>query len=274
MDQIIIQNLTVFARHGVLPEENRLGQKFVISATLSLDLKDAGKADDLTKTIDYAYVCRQIEAFLTEHTFQLIESCAEQLAEHLFLLHEQIKEIELMIKKPWAPIMQPVEYVGVKIKRARHKAYIALGSNMGEKEQYLQKALSLLNNHPACKVVACSDFITTKPYGKTDQDDFLNGVCAVETLLSPHDLLSLLHETEAACNRVRTERWGPRTLDLDILFYDDAIIQTKDLIIPHIDLHHRRFVLQPLAQIAPYYIHPIYQKPLLQLLEELPQEDF
>ena len=272
MDQILIKNLTVFANHGVLEAENVLGQKFILSAVLDLDIQQAAQSDDLTKTIDYGSVCREMQLFLSQHTFQLIETCAEKLIMHLLLLYPQIQSIDLTLEKPWAPIKMPLDSVGVHLKRARHIAYIALGSNMGDKEAYLQKALQLIDQEPACKVLARSNFITTKPYGNTSQDDFLNGVCKIETLFSPENLLAFLHQIEYACNRVRSEHWGPRTLDLDIIFYDDIILQTTDLTIPHIDMHNRRFVLEPLNQIAPYYLHPVYQKRICELFNLLPNE--
>jgi len=270
MDQILIKNLTVFANHGVLEAENVLGQKFVLSAVLELDVHQAAQDDDLTKSIDYGSVCYEIQRFLSQHTFRLLETCAEKLITHLLLLYPPIQSIDLTLEKPWAPIKLPIDSVGVRLKRARHIAYIALGSNMGDKEAHLQRALQLLDQESACKVLDVSTFIVTKPYGNTMQDDFLNGVCKIETLLSPQDLLDCLHKIETVCGRVRTEHWGPRTLDLDIIFYDDIILQAKNLTIPHIDMHNRRFVLEPLNQIAPYYLHPVYEKRVCELLKLLP----
>ena len=114
-----------------------------------------------------------------------------------------------------------------------------------------------------------SDFITTAPYGGVEQDDFLNGALKLRTLLPPEELLDRLHEIEAQANRKRIIHWGPRTLDLDILLYDDLILDTPDLYIPHIEMQKRDFVLEPLAQIAPYARHPVYQRTVSQLLELL-----
>ena len=97
----------------------------------------------------------------------------------------------------------------------------------------------------------------------------MNGVIAVKTLLSPIQLLNRLHEIEAAADRRREVHWGPRTLDLDILFYDDLVLSEDDLVIPHPEIPKRDFVLRPMAQIAPYFVHPVYHKTIMQLWEQL-----
>ena len=105
--------------------------------------------------------------------------------------------------------------------------------------------------------------------GNTEQDDFLNGMIELRTYLEPLQLLEKLNEIENNSGRVRTVHWGPRTLDLDIILFDNVIIDSEKLTIPHYDMHNRRFVLQPLAQIAPYVRHPILKKTASELLREL-----
>ena len=271
MDQIVIKNLTVFANHGVLEAETLLGQKFVISAILDVDLHPAAQSDALKDSVDYGEICNQVTDFFAKNTFQLIETAAEQLIFYLLRLHPTIQKIDLTLEKPWAPIHLPLESVGVHLTRSRHIAFLGMGSNLGEKETFLNEALQSIATHPDCRLIACSDFIATAPYGKIDQPDFLNGVCQIETLLSPKDLLNFLHEIEAQCKRERLEHWGPRTLDLDILFYDDCIYSDRELTIPHIDLHNRMFVLKPMMQIAPYHRHPVFQTTIAQLYALLEQ---
>ncbi|MBQ4530411.1 MAG: 2-amino-4-hydroxy-6-hydroxymethyldihydropteridine diphosphokinase [Lachnospiraceae bacterium] len=269
MDKIKIKNLEVFCNHGVFQEENVLGQKFLVSAVLYTDTHMAGLTDDLTKSIHYGEVSQKIERFMKENTYQLIETAAENLAKHLLLTTKNLEKISLEIKKPWAPIGLPLETVSVEIERKWHTAYIALGSNLGDKEGYLNQAMESLDNEEGCEVVKCSDFIVTEPYGMTEQEEFLNGCLELRTLLSPVELLKLLNRLEKEAHRERIIHWGPRTLDLDIIFYDDIIWDSEKLIIPHKDMKNRDFVLKPLAQIAPYKRHPVYRKTVEEMLEEL-----
>lgn len=271
-DQITIKNLEVYANHGVFPEEQKLGQKFIISAILYTDTRIAGKTDDLEASIDYGTICQTITRFLKEHTYNLLERAAEMLAEDLLLHTKGLSSIQLEIKKPWAPIGLPLETVSVAIERGWHTVYLGMGSNIGNKEDYLLQAVQALKETASCQVEAVSDFLVTKPYGVTDQDDFLNGCIKLRTLLTPRELLDRLHHIEQEAGRERTLRWGPRTLDLDILFYDDLILGEADLCIPHVDLPNREFVLRPLCEIAPYLHHPATGKTVREMLQELSSE--
>lgn len=269
MDRIKIKGLTVFAKHGVYPEENALGQKFVVSAVLHTDARKAGLADELSLSVDYGAVCHFIRDYVTAHTWKLIESVAEQLAQALLLAFPALEQVDLEIEKPWAPVGLPLETVSVEISRSRHTAYLALGSNMGDKKGWLDMAVKRLAERPDCQVTAVSDYIVTKPYGGVAQDDFLNAALALRTLLEPEELLQALHEIEREAGRVRDVRWGPRTLDLDILLYDDRIVDTPELHIPHREMHLRDFVLRPLAQIAPWKRHPLTQETVEEMREKL-----
>ena len=129
-----------------------------------------------------------------------------------------MKKSALRSKKPWAPVKLPLKTVSVEIERGWHTAYIALGSNMGDRESYLNDAVTALDAVRGCSVKKVSRFIETPPYGVTDQDDFLNGCLELRTLLPPDELLEELHRIEKQAGRERILRWGPRTLDLDIIF--------------------------------------------------------
>lgn len=268
-DEIHIENLEFFANHGVFPEETKLGQKFVVSLTLYMHTRKAGKTDALEASVDYGSVSHFITEFMKQHTFRLIEAAAENLVQALLLKFSLLEGIDLELKKPWAPIGLPVEYVSVRVSRFWHKAYLGLGSNLGNKKAYLDYAIQRLNQEPDCEVEKISGYLVTKPYGGIEQDDFLNACLLLKTLLSPDELLEKLHEIEKEAHRERVLRWGPRTLDLDILLYDNLVMERDGLIIPHIELHKRDFVLKPLSEIAPDIRHPIYRKTICQLLEEL-----
>ena len=145
-----------------------------------------------------------------------------------------------------------------------HTAYIALGSNLGDKEANLRRALELLIER-GVEIVKTSTFISTEPYGVTDQPTFLNGVCEVRTSLEPLALLHILLAIEQEMGRVRLRHWGERNIDLDLLLYEDVVMDTPELKLPHPDMQNRDFVLLPLAEIAPELVHPILQKSIEEL---------
>ena len=269
LDKIEIKELEVFANHGVYPEENILGQKFVISATLFTSTRQAGVTDDLSASINYGEVSHMITDFTRKHTFKLLEALAENLAEMLLCTLKGLEMVTLKIEKPWAPVGLPLKTVSVEITRKWHTAYIAFGSNMGDKKQFIDNGIRGLSQTKGCRIEAVSDYLITEPYGVIDQDEFLNGALKMRTLLTPEELLERLHQLEQEANRERIIHWGPRTLDLDILFYDQEIIDSPTLHIPHTDLQNRTFVLIPMNQIAPYLRHPVLNQTISQLLDSL-----
>lgn len=274
MDQIIIENLEIFGYHGVFEEEAFLGQKFIVNARLYLDTRPAGQTDDLTQSLDYGEVCQFIKKLVETERYMLIEKIAEEIASGLLLTYEPLQKVEITVKKPWAPVRVHLDTVAVRIERGWHTVYLSIGSNMGDKEGYLDFAIDRLNALPDTKVTEVSDYIETEPYGDVEQDNFLNGALKIQTLKSPEELLDTTMAIEQEAHRERIVHWGPRTLDIDILFYDDAIIHTKRLTVPHIEIPKRTFVLEPLAAIAPYYMHPVLHTSVLELLQRLDaQED-
>lgn len=269
MDKILIKDLELFAHHGVLKEEKNLGQKFLLSLELNLDLRNAGTTDDLNKTVNYAELCERVEAQFRKEKYDLIEAAAEKIAEYILVNYPIIKSVKLILKKPWAPILKPVNYVAVQIERCWHTAYIALGSNLGDKEKNLNEALNLINESPLCNVTKISNFYTTEPVGYLDQDNFLNGAAEIKTLMTPSELMDFLLEIEKELKRERKIHWGPRTIDLDILLYDDIVTDDEHIIIPHPRMHERLFVLEPLCDIAPYKVHPLLNERISQLKNNL-----
>ncbi len=132
------------------------------------------------------------------------------------------------------------------------RAYVGLGANLGDREATLRRALQLLDDTPGVDVVAVSTLRETDPVGVLDQPRFLNGAAAVETTLSPRELLEALLDVERRLGRVRdAQRWGPRVVDLDLLAYDDLVVDEPGLRLPHPRVHGRRFALEPLAELEP-----------------------
>lgn len=146
--------------------------------------------------------------------------------------------------------------------------FLLLGSNMGARENYLQQAAVLLSQQVG-PVEIRSSLFETAAWGKADQPDFINQVVRLKSDMSAMKLLEVIGNIENDLNRARNEKWGARTIDIDILFYGSEIINLPDLIIPHKLLHQRRFVLMPLNEIAPNLNHPVFQKSINQLLLEL-----
>lgn len=148
-------------------------------------------------------------------------------------------------------------------------AYIGLGSNIGDKTGNLKRAIEELGKVPGNKLLAVSSFYKTEPVGEVEQDWFINAVVKIETGLPPRELLKTLFDIERDLGRVREIKWGPRIIDLDILIYDDLVMEEEGLTIPHPCLHERGFVLAPLTEIAPGYVHPGLKKSISELLSVL-----
>lgn len=264
-----IKDLELFGYHGVFEEEKRLGQKFIISLELDLDLKFAARTGDLTKSVHYGELCEKVENEFLKESYDLIETAALNLADFILNEYKIINGVKVFLKKPWAPVKKHLDTVEIMIERKRHKAYIGLGSNIGDKEKNLNDAIDKISEQKNIIITKKSTFIVTEPWGYLDQEEFVNGVTEIETTLEPEELMDLLLEIELELKRERLIKWGPRTIDLDILMYDDLISNDEKIILPHPRMHEREFVLKPLNEIAPYLLHPVLNKRVFTLLEEI-----
>lgn len=151
-------------------------------------------------------------------------------------------------------------------------AYIGIGSNLGDKLSNCRHSIGKISRLPGCHVTACSALFKTEPEGVTGQDWYANCVAQVTVAQHPSQLLKALMGIESDMGRMRKERWEARIIDLDILLFGQEVIQSDNLIIPHPLLHKRRFVLEPLSQLAPDLMHPVLKLTISQLLNKLPKE--
>lgn len=265
--EINLKGISVFAHHGVYQEEKQNGQEFIIDAVLELD--DHSIGDQLIQTADYAQVASDLKTWAESERFDLIETIADTLATRVLDRYDAVSGTEITVHKPFAPMPFKIGDASVTAKRQRTVVYLGLGSNQGDRQKHLNVAVDALKAHDGVTVTAVSSYINTPPYGVTDQPDFLNACIAAVTYLTPRELLALAQALEAQAGRVRTRKWGERTLDVDILLYGDRVISTASLTVPHPDMHNRFFVLEPLNEIAPYALHPLSGKRISQLREEL-----
>lgn len=149
------------------------------------------------------------------------------------------------------------------------KVYIAIGSNMGDRHKIVETAINRIKEDEKISNVRVSTLIETEPYGYLEQEQFLNGAIEITTEYTAQELLKKLQELEQLADRKRIVRWGPRTLDLDIIFYGDDIIDEENLKIPHYDMNNRTFVLEPLYELNKDYVHPVLNKTISEMLEDL-----
>lgn len=150
------------------------------------------------------------------------------------------------------------------------KAFIGLGSNLGDRRRNIERAIEELRRSKLVKIIKISNLYETEPIGGPAQDKFLNGVAGIETKITPRVLLALLKIIENEIGRSPSDiKWGPREIDLDILLCDDLVIDESDLKVPHPSLHLRSFVLEPFCEIAPHVMHPILKKNVAELFSEL-----
>lgn len=252
MDRIEVTGWRVMTVIGALDFEQLTPQPVEIDAVLHLDLEEAGETDDLSATVNYGAVLDSF-AKLAEEPHVLLERLAQRLCE-VALSFPLVQEAELVVRKLRPPVPHDVAHTAVRVRRRRivsqvaggHEAILALGSNLGDREGFLRLAVQELGPSRQSQVWE------TDPIGGPEgQGPYLNMVVAVPTDLDPFALLRRCQRIERLAGRVRESRWGPRTLDIDVLFYDGVTVTSEELTVPHPRLAERRFVLAPLEEVAP-----------------------
>lgn len=254
-DQIVLKGISARGHHGVLDFEKRDGQVFVVDVTMDVDLAPAGSSDDLADTVNYAEVAADVVALVEGEPLDLIEALAARIADRV-LARPLVEAVEVTVHKPEAPVGVPFTDVQVVVSRERcTPVVVALGSNVGDSVDTLQDAAVAL--HGLLDVTAVSRLVETDPVGGPEQPAYLNAVVTGTTHLAPSSLLAGLHDIEREHGRTREVRWGPRTLDLDLVQYGDPVFDTDvvmdsaTLTLPHPRAHERAFVLVPWLQADP-----------------------
>ena len=259
-DTIFITGVVIHARHGVMEHETEVGQRFVIDLELSADLSESSRTDRLADTVSYSNVVATATAAFKDTNYKLLERAAGAVADAILAAFARISAVKVTVHKPHAPIAAIFDDVGVVLTRTRQPrqadmadVLIALGGNVGDVRATFQKAIANICGMTQAALLARSSDYATPPWGDEQQARFINACIEIETSLDPHALLFTLHKIEKKFgrDRARETRWGPRTLDLDLIAYDDVSIDKPELTLPHPRLFERAFVLVPLAEIAP-----------------------
>lgn len=253
MEKIILKNLAFYAYHGAMKEENILGQKFFIDLVLHADIYDSGYSDDVKDTVHYGEVYETVKSIVENRKYNLIETLAQKIIDEIFEKFEKVKEVEITVKKPEAPVPGIYDYFAVSLHRKKkefsNRAYLGIGGNIGDRKENIKKALKYLEKSENIKLIKASSLYETEPWGYEDQEWFLNIVVEIETDLKPFELLDFCQYIENKLKRVRKVRWGPRTIDVDILLYNDIKSEDEKLIIPHPRMMERAFVMVPLFEL-------------------------
>lgn len=270
LDRIEVTGIRAWGHHGVLPQETELGQQFIADITLHLSTAPAGTADALSRTVNYAEAAHAVHEELRGGPYALVETLAERIAQRLLTDtgHPLVRRVGVRVHKPAAPVGLPVGDVTVSIERDAPPvaAVLALGTNLGDREQHLRRALSLLAATPGIEVEWTGPVLETAPVGgPTGQGAFLNSVIGLRTTLGPFALLEAAQRAEQDAHRERLVRWGPRTLDVDVITYGDWSSQDKTLTVPHPRAGERAFVLAPWHAARPQAELP-GRGPIAQLL--------
>ncbi len=257
-DRIVVTGIRGHGRHGVFDHERRDGQEFAVDVELEVGTTAAARSDDLADTVDYGQVAIAVHALIVGEPVDLVETLAERIADAC-LAFGGVHAVTVTVHKPSAPIPVPFDDVQLRIRRTapvRRPVALALGSNLGDSATVLQAAVDDLAALPGLRLGAVSAVYRTAPVGGPEQPDYLNAVVVGETTFDPLALLTATQGVERAHHRVRDVRWGPRTLDVDVLALGDEVVDEPTLQVPHPRAHERAFVLVPWTDADPAAVIP------------------
>ncbi|MDR0797571.1 MAG: 2-amino-4-hydroxy-6-hydroxymethyldihydropteridine diphosphokinase [Nitrososphaerota archaeon] len=288
MDKILINGLQAWGKHGVFDFEQNHSQPFTVDIELWADLLESFTSDDLQNTINYADIYNIVKSVIETQSFQLIERLTYVLLEKIFLYDKRIQKIKIRVMKNKAPLDGQVNYVGIELEKNRehiitqnnttdkqqnnnsntstptaedaattaklpvdmgYKVVLALGSNVGDRQQSIQNAIKMLTDFAGVHILNKSKLYETEPVGYVDQEKFYNAAVFVKTTLNPFDLYLRIKNIENTLGRKKTFKWGPRAIDIDIIAYEGCVIKTTGLTLPHKEYMQRAFVLKPLSDM-------------------------
>ena len=280
MFKIIIKNLNLFGYHGVKEIEKKNGQNFRYNIKILLNkdnfLSEDKNEDDLENTLNYSEVIKLIKDINKDSRFNLLETLAQTIADRIFGISLLAEKVSVRIEKTSPPIKENLESVGIEYKRDKKSiksgsmsdskselkgekvdVCMSLGSNIGDRENNLRKAVDLINSNPDIKVIKVSSIYETEPMYLKDQNSFYNIVlqAQVDTKTGPFELMGFLKGIEYGMGRKKSEnKYSPRIIDIDLLYYGEMFIESGFLTIPHSRIIERKFVLVPLSEISPEFI--------------------
>lgn len=250
MDKISIVKMEFEGHTGCFDFEKKDGQKFIVSMDLFLDRIKGCYTDDLADTVDYSKIYEVTKAVVNGDKGNLIESLAQKISDAVLGSDDRIEKVIVTVSKPEAPVKGVFETMAVTVERRKKEFVIlSLGSNLGDREANINAAEEALKALPGIEGFRCASIYETEPVGLEEQPYFLNTCVGFYTDIEPFELLDRIHVIENDLLRTRDIHWGPRTIDIDIIFYGDRVIIKPELTVPHPRWHLRSFVTVPLREI-------------------------
>lgn len=272
MFRIIIKDLNLFGYHGVKESEKKDGQNFCFNIEILLNKNSFLNGDSIENTLNYSEVIKLVKDINSNRRFNLLETLSQEIANRIMGMSFLIEKVSVKIEKTSPPIKENIESVGVeyildrkslesggegKLESSEVDVYMSLGSNVGNRENNLRKAVDLIGRSPNINIIKVSSIYETEPMYFKDQDSFYNIVlqAQVDRELSPFEMMGFLKGIEYGFGRKRSEkRYGPRIIDIDLLYYGEMVIESNFFTVPHPGIEERKFVLVPFSEIAPEFI--------------------
>ncbi|MFO7928987.1 MAG: 2-amino-4-hydroxy-6-hydroxymethyldihydropteridine diphosphokinase [Candidatus Humimicrobiaceae bacterium] len=257
MYRIFVKDLEVFAYHGVHKFEKEKGQPFLFN--ISVWLKNTNLDDDINKTISYSDIIRVVKEINQQNEFDLIETAGKVISEEIIKLSSFVYKVKVNIQKPNAPIKAKFRSVGIEVVDKNHidkkRCYLSLGSNIGDRESNIEKAIAKISRHKFVSIEKLSSIYRTEPMYEKEQEYFFNIIALINIgSTDPFEFLGFLKRIEYDQGRSKGRRYGPRIIDIDIIYWEGFLINSGFLTIPHPRYRERNFVLLPLSEVNPGFM--------------------